>query len=301
MKVLVGTEVWQRIRELNADRAKSAVVFSAYFGSGGAKLLPLRSGDQLVVAASEANVRAGNVNPNELLKYPAGVLIYSSPALHGKGYFFDSKAVLTSANVSTNSRDRLIEFAVEVGSSQTLVASILDRVPRRLLTLGDLRGLARLYKPPRAGPIVEAPLDEASKKSWTKPNSSSRIWYHGTFGGDWVRGQALSIRLPSLRRVQRGDWYIRVFWKAGERFAAPPRLVSSVTARGDRIKLMFARGEFDDHRAVPATEVESLVVPGAPPIRMRWQQVSDRIPSNRLFALFGRKAAAVKPKLLAAE
>lgn len=148
MRILVGSEPWQRIQELNAARKGPAVVVSAYFGIRGFELLPLRRGDILVVAASEANVRAGKVNPRELLRYPEGVLIYSSAKLHGKFYSFGSRSIVGSANVSEYSRSGLIELAVEVSVTQEERQALLDGLPRRLLAReGELASRAPFCGP----------------------------------------------------------------------------------------------------------------------------------------------------------
>ena len=56
--------------ETLTERVKAANYVDAaiaYFGQGGAKLLPLRAGDRLVVDMSPATVTAGSTDPPNLL------------------------------------------------------------------------------------------------------------------------------------------------------------------------------------------------------------------------------------------
>jgi hypothetical protein len=64
---LTNETLWQTLaaRIKAASHVDAAI---AYFGQGGAKLLPLRTGDRLVVDMSPATVRAGGTDPREIEK-----------------------------------------------------------------------------------------------------------------------------------------------------------------------------------------------------------------------------------------
>lgn len=97
------TDLWQTITDL-AKKAKVRRVAVAYLGIGATELLPMKKGDTLAVNMSIANVTNGQVNPFEVEKYyNAGVKIFNCKNLHSKVYHFDKKAIVCSANISSNS------------------------------------------------------------------------------------------------------------------------------------------------------------------------------------------------------
>jgi hypothetical protein len=294
MKLLLGRDVWKEVQRLVTDRTSArAVVVVSYFGTDGHKLLPLRVGDTLVVAASKANVMAGLVNPNSLLEYEEGVLIYSSRLLHGKLYAFGSQALIGSANVSTSSKDRLDEIATVVRVTEKEVASVLENLEKQLLTRDDLKTLASIYAPPQgaAREIVDAPTlaDVPEPESFQKPSGTDRIWYHGTFNEQYSRDNPLRTSLTSMGRIRVGDWYILVFRDStGARQAAAPRRVSRVREVVGGIDLHFEKTPL--RHSLPAERIEALLVRGAPRILSRWLLLSDRAPAPTIFAAFGMKA-----------
>ena len=59
---LSNETLWQKLSHcIKTSRHVDAAI--AYFGQGGAKLLPLRRGDRLIVDMSPATVRAGGTDP----------------------------------------------------------------------------------------------------------------------------------------------------------------------------------------------------------------------------------------------
>lgn len=141
-RLLVGREVWQTIRRLNKSRSSPATVVVAFFGKGGAELLPLRPGDAIWVAATKQNVAAGLVNPCELLKYPDGVRVFRVAALHAKLYCFGKRVVVASANVSRNSCEVWIEAGVELALPRQAIEAMLvlaGHLRKRLVEILDRR------------------------------------------------------------------------------------------------------------------------------------------------------------------
>src|SRR5207248_10301066 len=85
----------------------------AYIGQGGAKLLPLRSGDRLVVDMSLATVKAGSTDPREIEKLMRrGVQAFTRRNLHAKLIVADRSVIAGSANVSKRSKAVLDEAAI---------------------------------------------------------------------------------------------------------------------------------------------------------------------------------------------
>lgn len=298
-RLLVGQEVWQRIRELNDGRRggkHAAVAATAYFGRTGARLLPLVLGDTLYVAATEENVASGLVCPEALLDYPEGVRILRVDHLHGKLYCFGSTAIVGSANVSESSVHRLREIAVEIEVSTLELERLSHELRGKVLTSEDLQSLRAIYRRPRG----VAALLVGEKEEQTKPTREaslevgSRIWYHGTFDLHWAGQAQVTVDLPSLFRLREGDWYVLVYWKEGQRIAQAPRSVVSVTRTGRDVTLQLGLGP-PDLLDVPASAVEALT--GAPANHRwrRWLLLSRRVEPREIVAVFSaeRESLAV--------
>lgn len=222
---LLTDGVWDHLTKATAASRKPAYVAVAYFGSGGAKILPLPPGSVLVVDASEATVRSGQTNPSELIKlYRTGVKIHSYEGLHAKVYVLGNAVFVGSANVSKNSRDRLRE-AVSRSSAESDVRAARVFV-QSLMTLelgvGELRKLASMCDKRRRSrtrggiqtrvrkPKVfvnhfqfgELSNDEAGRESLgadtarsllrsTKRHEVSSYWYNKSSTPSWRRGDTL--------------------------------------------------------------------------------------------------------------
>src|SRR5262245_32515780 len=101
---LSNVTLWQTLaaRIKAANHVDAAI---AYFGQGGAKLLPLRRGDRLVVDMSPATVRAGSTDPREVEKLiEQGIQAFTRRNLHAKIVVADKTVISGSANVSRRSQ-----------------------------------------------------------------------------------------------------------------------------------------------------------------------------------------------------
>lgn len=98
-----GPNPWPHItRAIRTRGPRYAAV--PYLGHLAPELLPLRSGDLLVVNASTAAIRAHATSPVVLSHYLSkGVRVLSSSALHAKVIVTNQRAVIGSANASENS------------------------------------------------------------------------------------------------------------------------------------------------------------------------------------------------------
>ena len=98
-----GPNPWPHItRAIRTRGPRYAAV--PYLGHLAPELLPLRSGDLLIVNASTAAIRAHATSPVVLSHYLSkGVRILSSSALHAKVIVTNQRAVIGSANASENS------------------------------------------------------------------------------------------------------------------------------------------------------------------------------------------------------
>src|SRR3990167_4333385 len=90
---LSNMTLWQTLaaRVKDARHVDAAI---AFFGQGGAKLLPLRRGDRLVVDMSPATVRAGGTDPREVEKLMRrGVRAFTRRNLHAKVVVADASGI----------------------------------------------------------------------------------------------------------------------------------------------------------------------------------------------------------------
>lgn len=107
-----NSDLWQEIkaRVAKAARVRAAV---AYLGNGGAKLLPLKKGDSLVVDMSLGAVRQGVTDPREIRRLMGRkVRVFSRGSLHAKFVVADKMLIAGSANISRNSNEVLDEAGV---------------------------------------------------------------------------------------------------------------------------------------------------------------------------------------------
>ncbi|MEO8085545.1 MAG: hypothetical protein ABI763_01925 [Bacteroidota bacterium] len=101
---LITENIWSRLTAAAKKSKSKSLVAVAYFGKGGAEMLPLSLGSSLLVDASDKAVKSGQTCPAELLKlYYKGVKIYSRDWLHAKMFVIGGKLYIGSSNVSRNS------------------------------------------------------------------------------------------------------------------------------------------------------------------------------------------------------
>ena len=114
--LLTNARLWQTLTKRLKTDARAAAV--AYVGHGGAKILPLKKGDTLVVDMSLPTVRSGASDPREVEKFvDRGVDVFTRRYLHSKLVVGDRFAIAGSANVSIRSRDLLDEAAATNSST----------------------------------------------------------------------------------------------------------------------------------------------------------------------------------------
>jgi ribosomal protein L20 len=156
--------LWPKIVSLAKQSSRRQIVV-AYLGKGASKILPLRKGNVLVVDLSEQAVKTGQTDPSEVEKYlKKGVKVYSQPNLHAKLYVFDEVVIVSSANLSTHSRNNLIEVGLLSEDKQVLsraknfIEGLIDN--RKLVKATELKELKKLYRSPRF------PAKRAARNFW---------------------------------------------------------------------------------------------------------------------------------------
>lgn len=233
---LTNEVMWQTISDrVNfATRVDAAI---AYFGQGGAKLLPLRKGHRLVVDMSPATVKAGTTDPREVEKLiRRGVEVFTRSNLHAKVVVADKLLIAGSANVSRHSQSVLDEAAVLTTDEGAVrrAREFIDRLCTEPVRPVYLENCKELYRPPqfsgaKAGAkgtgqrtahaklwmvnLTEATLPdnetemlesgEAKARGLVKDNERSRMDYF-----HWPYKPRMADEL------EKGDWLIQcIIWK----------------------------------------------------------------------------------------
>jgi hypothetical protein len=148
---LSNETLWQTIssRIKSASHVDAAI---AYFGQGGAKLLPLRTGHRLVVDMSPATVRAGGTDPREVEKLiRRGVEAFTRRNLHAKIVVADKSVISGSANVSKHSQQVLDEAAILTTEASAIrrAREFISRICTEPIRPEYLEECKRIYNPPR--------------------------------------------------------------------------------------------------------------------------------------------------------
>ncbi len=153
-----------------AKKVRGAV---AYFGTGAAKLLPLREGDELVVDMSLGRVRAGGTDPNEIHKLiRRGVTVYSRRTLHAKFFIIDDVLIAGSSNISSTAQNVLDEAAILTDDRAAIIrarATFKDLCTEPVSKDYLAKCIAE-HKSPKFG---GKPLSRTPSK---KTSSSSKLW-----------------------------------------------------------------------------------------------------------------------------
>jgi hypothetical protein len=290
-RFLSGGEPWPAIEgTLRRRNRASAYMAIGFIGRTGGSLLHLKRGDVLVCDASEQAVRLGATDPLVLMALKRkGVAVHSFKGLHAKCSVVGRRAWVGSANASRNSRDNLLEAAVEVTDGST-VAEVRAWIQRLAAGSPELDE-AELERLTRFRP-EHAPASSIPYEMLELPVDAKRLYLTGF---DWgVSRKATSVANRSQADVRkaaqterlrssaldwfewngkpafvRGDWLIDA--TRGRRVSRPLRVHTTVVVEGDNVVVWFlpsdggriprradllntalGRDEFDDSDALVA-------------------------------------------------
>jgi hypothetical protein len=148
---LCNETLWQTLTaHIKAANHVDAAI--AYFGQGGANLIPLRAGDRLVVDMSPATVRAGGTDPREVEKLiQRGVQAFTRRNLHAKIVIADKSVISGSANASRHSQQVLDEAAILTTQPSAVrrAREFIDRICTEPVRPEYLAKCKSIYRPPR--------------------------------------------------------------------------------------------------------------------------------------------------------
>ncbi len=144
--------LWNTIVALAGRSRGRNLVAVPYVSAGASKLLKLGRGDVLLSALTKANCRSGAVCPAELTTFrEQGVRLYQQADLHAKVYLLGKTLIVSSANLSGPSRDRLDETGVlstERSCIREAMAWFRARLTQPVMPKW-LKECERVYRPPR--------------------------------------------------------------------------------------------------------------------------------------------------------
>jgi hypothetical protein len=172
INLLTNEAIWQSLSEQvkSAHRVDAAI---AYFGRGGAKLVPLRHGHRLVVDMSPATVKVGSTDPFEIEKLiRRGVVVFTRGNLHAKIVIADDTVLVGSANASWNSHDNLDEAAILTRDPAAVrrAREFFERLCTEPVRPEYLKECKNLYRPPRFTG------KRASKTGRTRRATHAKLW-----------------------------------------------------------------------------------------------------------------------------
>jgi hypothetical protein len=193
---LINDDLWQTLSEMikSAHQVDAAV---AYFGTGGAKLFPLRRGHCLIVDMSPASVKAGTTNPYEIAKLMRrGVKVFSRRGLHAKVVVADNQALIGSANISRNSRDSLDEAAVLTKEPSVIrrAHEFLERICTEPIRPEYLKRCKSIYKSSRR---ARTGRDNSTASKTKGRVTHAKLWL--------VNLQDSSIPDSEIKRYEKGE------------------------------------------------------------------------------------------------
>ena len=192
-RFLSNEALWQALTE-SVRKSQHVDAAIAYLGQGGAKLLPLRRGDRIVVDMSRSTVQAGSTDPREIEKLMhRGAQAFTRRSLHAKLIVADKSVIAGSANVSQSSLNVLEEAAIWTNDAAAIRRgrNFIDRLCTEPIRPEYLELCKQLYKPPKFGGqnIGEQPRNDRVKRA--------KLWLVSLVDSS-------SIPEGELRRYERG-------------------------------------------------------------------------------------------------
>lgn len=216
---------WDSIQPL-ASREK-AFVAVPFIGKGAAELLPIPASSVLVTRFSEKVVRAGQVDPTEVLKFLKNkVKVHANNNLHAKVYVFGRTCFIGSANASNSSRN-LVEACLQCTDPAIVhgARAMVEGLAGDLLTVEYVRSLIKFYPGERPFGAVMRP-DPTPDDEPSGGDGRSRVWVTPLYSKEWgsevvavdrvASKDAAAVIDPSKHRLFRANWDIKPSFAVGD-------------------------------------------------------------------------------------
>ncbi len=250
-RFVANRELWGALRE-HVRKGTGVRAAIAYFARSSAKLLPFKRGDTIVADVSLGAVRQGVTDPRELRTLmKRGVAIFSRPSLHAKFIIANRTLIVSSANVSRNSRDILDEAAIITTDPAALrrAADFFEKLCTSPVSKRYLRRCMAEYRTPKFKAAVEKPARGGRSQRVPEAN----LWFVGglkveeetplmrrlakraekrlkTPDKNEVRWIHYHAKLKFLRGIRTGDWIVDCMRDGNTRHVGPPAQVLRVEA-----------------------------------------------------------------------
>lgn len=177
-RFLFSAGLWEEL-STRVPKAKKVRAAVAYFGTGGAALLPLKKGDTLVVDMSLGRVRAGATDPKEIKKLLLrGVRVFTRASLHAKFFVLDRVVLAGSSNISSYSKHTLEEAAILTDDPATVLraTTVFERLCTEPVRKDYLAKCLKEYRPPAFGGGGGAKPRKRGKKERV---TQAKLWLIG--------------------------------------------------------------------------------------------------------------------------
>jgi len=248
-RFIANAELWSALRD-HVTRAKGVRAAIAYFGRNGAKLLPLKKGDTIVVDMSLGAVRQGVTDPRAVRTLmQRGVAVFSRHSLHAKFVVAGRTLIASSANVSRNSREILDEAGIRTTDPAALrrAGGFFESLCTEPVGERYLGECIKEYRPPR----FKAAADRTGRRGRSQRASEAKLWFVGGLAREeetplmqrLEKRAQRRLRNPDksevgwihygrkpkfLRGFRLGDWVVQCIKDGNSRDVGPPAQVLSV-------------------------------------------------------------------------
>lgn len=233
---LITQNIWQRLTQAVKKTKTKSIVAVAYFGKGGATMLPLAKGSTLLVDASEKAVKSGQTCPAELIKlYNRGVLIYSLQDLHAKLFIVGNALYIGSTNVSGRSSTLLTEILIKITDKNSIfdAKQFISNLCKVELGSELLSELNAKYRPPHipGGKI-------AGKRNSSNSTKPSFCIYHlnaSGFDEDEQEQSKIGSKEAGKNRINKSRHYVDEFVWRGDFKPKKMDIVMQILDEGDKV------------------------------------------------------------------
>jgi phosphatidylserine/phosphatidylglycerophosphate/cardiolipin synthase-like enzyme len=203
-RFVANRELWSALQD-HVTRGKGVRAAVAYFGRNGAKLMPLKRGDTIIVDVSLGAVRQGVTDPRALRTLMRrGVAVFSRASLHAKFVIAGRTLIVSSANVSRNSREILDEAGIITTDPAALrrAANFFEKLCTEPVGKKYLAQCIKEYRPP----MFKAAIEGFARQGRSKRITEAKLWFVGGLVAlDLSNEEAL--RWFDLGRWRQEEWF----------------------------------------------------------------------------------------------
>ena len=172
---------WGEIKKNAID--KKCFVAVPFLGKNAATYLPIGKGNVLITRCNEQSIKAGQVDPSEVLKFiRRGVIVHNYSTLHAKVYVLGGKLFVGSANVSKSSQG-LSESCIETNDPKMIAQAkkYIESLSSDLVTEEQVRRFIKLY--PGENNWSFGTVTKSNKVTDTK--SRGAVWITSVNTNEW--------------------------------------------------------------------------------------------------------------------